>query len=213
MEDLKSILKNNSLEIIWNSEKYQKLSEKFDLPVSEIRFIDFNRTGVYLPNKEVRISFRARFLTEVDSISEKRTTYFALPVRGKNDTNFKVENNNLKFGKEIFGHTEKVELDTCDISYMRGTTKLNLNSRRRGNCGGCKACVHHYKDLYDNTVLKDNKPLKTKKDISNFIENLEKDGVDISKLEQIAIVTGLFNGENNVVNHIKKIITGTYKGY
>ncbi|MCX6710541.1 MAG: hypothetical protein NTZ02_00445 [Candidatus Woesearchaeota archaeon] len=204
MKNLETLLKDYGISVIRDADFYLELSEKYNLPVSEIRFIDLNRTGVYLPNKEVRVGFRARVLTHLNT-SQPRTTYFAAPVRGLSDTEFCVINKELRFKEQVLGYVEKVELDTCDVSYMRGPTKLNLNSRSRGECGGCRACVHNYKDLYDETVLKDNRPLVTQEQISAFFDDLEKRGVDISSLEQIAVVTGLFHGENNVITHLEII--------
>ena len=202
---LDSLLKDNKIEIVQNRSRYKELSYRFSLPSSEARFIDFNRTGVYLPNQEVRIGLRARFLTEVESLQGKRKTFFALPVRGRKDTNFYAENGEVRFKDDVFGHVEEIELDTCDMSYMRGPTKLNMNSRRRGNCSGCLACIHNYKNLYDETVLKDTKELKTEEDIKLFFEDLERVGVNVSQLEQIAVVTGLFHGEAKVVDHMQKV--------
>ena len=79
---------------------------------------------------------------------------------------------------------------------------LNLNSRSRSNCGGCKACIHNYKNFYDNTVIKDQKGLYSKEDIANFFDNKK---IDVSQLVQIAVVTGLFHGEMEAVNHMKLI--------
>lgn len=53
--------------------------------------------------------------------------------------------------------------------------------------------------------MKDTKELKTEKEIELFFEDLERKGVNISRLEQIAVVTGLFHGEERVVDHMQKI--------
>src|SRR5699024_6339733 len=67
---------------------------------------------------------------------------------------------------------------------------------------GCKACIHNYHQFYDNTVIKDKQALITKKDIEEFFD--EKN-LDVSQLVQIAVVTGLFRGEENVVSHMKLV--------
>ena len=72
--------------------------------------------------------------------------------------------------KEIGKCTSEIMLDTCESSYQRGPRLLNLNSRSRSNCGGCKACVHNYKNFYDNTVIKDQKQLITEEDLEKFFD-------------------------------------------
>jgi hypothetical protein len=204
MLEKRAILRDSGIQIVKDQDAYAALSSRFHLPPSEIRYIDLNRTGVYLPNNEVRTGFRARILTEINTL-EKRITYFALPVREKGDTSFMASESGLSFKEDILGEIFKIELDTCDTSYMRGPDKLNLNSQRRGNCRGCDFCVHNYDDLYDSSVIKDSTALNSKKQISNFFEGLEKKGVETSKLSQIAVVTGLFHSEERVVEHLQRI--------
>lgn len=197
----------NDIEITRDCTEFEKLSDKYDIPVEEIRYIDLNRTGLYLPKGEIPISFRARFLTSVTSFGKSRDTYFALPVRTKEDTNYSIFlDDTLRFNEDIIGPTKELELDTCDMSYSRGPNLLNLNSRRRGNCGGCQACVHNYKKLYDERVLKDTESLISKEDIKYFFDKLEEDfGYNVNKLKQIAVVTGLFGSEEAVVEHMSFI--------
>jgi len=130
------------------------------------------------------------------------TTFFALPVRGAEDTNYSVHDNHLWFGDKVIGDTEEVFLDTCDVSYQRGPKLLNLNSRSRGNCAGCRACVHTYRNLYDETVLRDSEQLVTPQQVSDFFDRLEEMNVPVADLEQIAVVTGLFGSEESVVEHM-----------
>lgn len=181
-------------------EKYKKLSKKYNLSISEILQIDMNRSGVYLPNSEVRTDFRVRFKGQFKDDYE---TWYALPVREKEDTPFSCNNNKIYFqDKEIGNITTELMLDTCESSYQRGPHLLNLNSRSRSNCGGCTACIHNDKHLYDHTVLKDQKGLYTEEDIEEFFK--EKN-IDIANLTQIAVVTGLFHSENAVIEHMKRI--------
>ena len=62
--------------------------------------------------------------------------------------------------------------------------------------------VHSYRKIYDATVIKDQKSLETKEDIKNFFDEQK---LDVANLVQIAVVTGLFKSEKNVVNHMKLI--------
>jgi len=206
LTEKKSLLSANGVEVVRESQVFENLADVYGVSASEIRYIDFNRTGVYLPNNKIPVDFRARFKTEVTSSGIPRETYFALPVRCREDSNYSIwADNTLRFNDDAFGIIEKVELDTCDTSYTRGPGLINLNSRRRGNCRGCKTCVHNYEDLYDGRVLKDNKSLISREDISDFFHQKEVEGVKISELNQIAVVTGLFGSEQEVINHMDLI--------
>lgn len=179
---------------------YVELSKEMGIPISEIIQIDLNRSGIYLPNNEVRENFRVRFKGQ---ILDDYETWYALPVRANIDTNFSAYNGSIYFKDICIGNlTTNLMLDTCESSYQRGPHLLNLNSRSRSNCGGCKACIHNYKSFYDNTVIKDQNALYTREDINNFFDNK---GIDVSQLVQIAVVTGLFHGEEKVVEHMKLI--------
>lgn len=103
------------------------------------------------------------------------------------------------------GDAHQVELDTCDVSYQRGPHLLNLNSRNRSNCAGCQACVHNYKDFYDQTVIRDLDRLVTREQIATFFDQREQAGLDIAALRQIAVVTGLFGSERAIVTHMSLI--------
>ena len=198
-------LKNNGVEITQQKSDWDELSSKYEVSPKEIGLIDFNRSGVCLPGNEVRVGFRVRFVS-VGLDQEKNTgTWFALPVRRQEDTNFFANDGILRFQEEVLAHTGQLFLDTCDTSYQRGPKLLNLNSRSRSNCGGCKACVHNYKDLYDETVLRDQQRLISEEDISTFFDKKEKDGLNFSELKQIAVVTGLFGSESAVVEHMKSV--------
>lgn len=91
------------------------------------------------------------------------------------------------------------------LRIREGGRLLNLNSRSRSNCIGCKACVHNDKSLYDNTVIKDRHELRTRQDIDNFFYEKERLGMNTSELEQIAVVTGLFRDENETLEHLRDV--------
>ncbi len=178
---------------------YSKLSEKYNVEILDVILMDLNRCGIYLPNNEVRTDFRVRFQT---SILDSYNSWYALPVREKKDTPFSACHGTIYLFNIDIGKYDELRLDTCESSYQRGPHLLNLNSRSRSNCGGCKACVHNYHDFYDNTVIKDNTPLKTKDDLNRFFDIKQ---IDVAKLIQIAVVTGLFHGEQNVIDHMNLV--------
>lgn len=201
---LNTLIMKGNVEITQCKDIWSDLSSKYEVPIEEIKLIDFNRSGVWLPNNEVRVNYRVRFISS-ELEQENNKTWFALPVRREGDTNFAASDGYLRFKDDVFANIGDIMLDTCDTNYQRGPKLLNVNSRSRGNCGGCKACVHNYKDLYDKTVLRDQQKIVSKKEIEVFFNQREKSGLDIATLKQIAVVTGLFGSESAVVEHMKLI--------
>ena len=178
---------------------YYKLAKKYNIESQELVLMDLNRCGIYLPCNEVKVDFRVRFRA---GILHSHYSWYALPVREEKDTPFKAVGGEILFHNTKIGYYDELKLDTCEASYQRGPHLLNLNSRSRSNCGGCKACVHNYHNFYDSTVIKDHTSLKTKDDLERFFD--EKN-IDVEKLVQIAVVTGLFHGEQNVIEHMNLI--------
>ncbi|MEG0266090.1 MAG: hypothetical protein RR659_00420 [Bacilli bacterium] len=185
--------------LINDFQELEKLSKIYNIPVSELLQMDLNRCGIYLPNGEVQEKFRVRFKAK---ILDDYETWVALPVRSKDNTPYYTKDNKIYFKNCEIGLAKELELDTCDTSYQRGPYLLNLNSRSRSSCGGCKACIHNYHDLYNSTVIKDRLSLDTKEDIENYFT---KKKFDIKNFNQIAVVTGLFRDEDHVVNHMKLV--------
>jgi len=186
-------------------EDIELISISFDVPISDVVFIELNRTGVSLSKGQVPVNFRARFLCD-DKFSKKPPLYFAVPVKDKTETAFFVnENDQLTLDSHVLGMVSDLEIDTCDCSYFRkNKTILNLNSNQRGNCSGCAYCVHNY-PIYDSRVLKDRQKLSGKSSIREFLktEVIAKNKlVNLTHLDQIAIATGIFSGEKAVVKHI-----------
>jgi len=158
--------------------------------------------------QEVPVNYRARFLCR-EIFSGKDSMSFAVPVREKNASNFWVNKYGLlQFKDFVIAETSCLETDTCDCSYFRkGGKVLNLNSNRRGNCKGCKYCIHNF-PVYDERVLKDVKGLTSEKSITEFFEKeilIKNNWSDLSELEQMAIVTGLFQSENQTISHILSV--------
>lgn len=195
------IIKNNKFlaQLTNDYDTYGRLSKEYNIKVSEIVQIDLNRSGVCLHGGEVKENFRVRFK---GNVLDDYETWFALPVRNAVDTPFYISNGEIYFKDVLIGKAGKLMLDTCETSYQRGPHLLNLNSRSRSSCGGCRACIHSYGKLYDATVIKDKDALVTKDDIRTFFQSKN---IDVENLAQIAVVTGLFKGEQNVVEHMKLI--------
>ena len=164
------------------ADDWEFLSEVYGVPVEEVGLIDFNHSGVYLPNNEVRENYRVRFKGTI--MYPDGESWYALPVKNKSDTNFWIDNGFLYYSDEIVGEVGDLVLDTCDTSYQRGPNLLNLNSRSRSNCHGCRACVHNYKNLYDETVIRDQEQLLTKQDIEKFFATKESEGLRVADLHE-----------------------------
>jgi hypothetical protein len=200
----RSLCRDNQIEITDTVESWERLSGIYSIPTEEVGLIDFNRSGVFLPNHEVVTNYRVRFKGNL-IYPDGSSSWYALPVRKEGDTNFNITGNCLCLGGLAIGAVEELVLDTCESSYKRGPNLLNLNSRSRSNCGGCRACVHHYKNLYDETVIHDQDQLVAKGDLERFFDSSQNLDIDVSKLDQIAVVTGLFGSEEAVVEHMKLI--------
>ena len=198
-----SVLVKNGVNITTDTGEWYALSTKYSLSPQEIGLIDFNRTGVCLDDNDVRVGFRTRFNGSIFYPND--LSWFALPVRSPEDSHFHIQNGKLMFDSFQIGVIDEPVLDTCDTSYQRGKRLLNLNSRSRSNCAGCKACVHNDKSLYDDTVIKDKHELLTAQDIDDFFHKKEQLGVKIAELDQIAVVTGLFKDENDVLSHLTDV--------
>ena len=198
-----NLLSRNRIEITEDLSKWLQLGEKYGISYREIGLIDFNRTGVCLAKDEVRVGFRVRF--NGNPFYPNTDSWYALPVRSAHDSNFCILENKLFFNGHKIGEVRDLVLDTCNTSYQRGPHLLNLNSRSRSNCFGCKACVHNDKGLYDHTVIKDQHELRTERDLEEFFDKHAKTGLDIANLKQIAIVTGLFGNEDEVINHLTDV--------
>lgn len=198
-----SVLAANGVNITSTIGEWFDLASKYSVSPQEVGLIDFNRTGVCLDDGGVRVGFRTRFNGHI--LYTNDLSWFALPVRDSVDSNFHIRNSRVYFKDHVIGIIDKPVLDTCDTSYQRGQRLLNLNSRSRSNCVGCKACVHNDKSLYDDTVIKDKYELITASDIEQFFCEKEKLGLRIDELDQIAVVTGLFANEDDALNHMKNV--------
>lgn len=197
----RSLFREHQIEITETTGSWEDLSTTYGMPAEEIGLIDFNRSGVHLPNNEVTTNFRVRFKGNL-LYPEGSSSWYALPVRNEVDTKFQITDSSLFLGGVAVGTVEELTLDTCESSYKRGPNLLNLNSRSRSDCGGCRACVHHYKNLYDETVIHDQKQLITRDDLSEFFDSDQNLDLDVANLDQIAVVTGLFGSEEAVVDHM-----------
>ncbi len=179
------------------------LSKVHDIPPEDILFLDFSLSGVTVnyPYARVRFEFTPQkkpyFKTSFQRNIPKY--FFALPVNPVSD--YRIENNYLISKDEVVGEVKGLANDTCDSSYpRRGGTVLNLNPVSKSQCRGCRFC---------HTLLQDAKDreenLQSESALTHFIiEWLKRyKASDLSRLIQVAIVTGCSGSEQKVVNSLK----------
>jgi hypothetical protein len=181
--------------MIKNFEELKTLSEMYNVPKEDILFMDMNLSGLNTKEDLDRVRFALKLDIDngiYDLASRKRIEdyYFALPVKA--DSNYHVEKGQLIFKKDtIIGKVGTLTEDFCDSSYSRrGGTVLNINPNARTSCRGCKFCYTAYQTA--------RKSLEEFFDKWLFCHEL----TDLSHVLQIAIVTGCFDSEEDVVKFL-----------
>jgi len=113
-------LPNNKfgMEMTVSPKDWEVLGDEYGIKPSEIATIDFNRSGIFLPNNEVKQDFRVRFKGKM---LDDHESWYALPVRDHKDTPFSANSGELYFGNFGIGSTDELMLDTCESSYQRPT--------------------------------------------------------------------------------------------
>lgn len=184
-------------------EDLMTLSEKYSVPREDILFMDMNISGLNTTDDLDRVRFALKLNIDngMFNLARKKgieNYYFALPV--KSNSNYHVNGSNLIFGEDtVVGKVERLTEDFCDSSYSRrGGTVLNVNPNARTSCKGCKFCYTAYQ------TARDKKKLTDRKSLEEFFDNwvLSHGLFDLSHVLQIAIVTGCFDAEEDVVNFL-----------
>ena len=189
--------------MIKNFEELITLSKKYGVPKEDILFMDMNLSGLNATDDLDRVRFALKLdinngLFDLASKKSIENYYFALPV--KSESNYQVNDNRLMFKDEmIVGEVGTLTEDFCDSSYSRrGGTVLNVNPNARTSCRGCKFCYTAYQ------TARDKKKLTDRKSLEEFFDKwlLSHELSDLSHVLQIAIVTGCFDSEQDVVNFL-----------
>lgn len=168
------------------------LSQRFSIPTEDILFIDINISGINVDIDADRVRFYVRLL-----FGNERKYFCALQVR--KDSKYVLKNSILYFKEECIGKVEKFEIDFCDTYYMRrNNTVLNINPKSRTNCKGCKFCYTSHQKSRNIIDLTNNSNLD--EFFSNWMKTYKKN--DLSKLYQIAVVSGCFPNEKSVVDFL-----------
>jgi len=178
-----------------------KLSIKYNIPKEDLLLIDLNLRGVNfeIPSGRVRLELKS-LNKEIFSLAHSKNIYnfyLAIPTR-KSPYYFK---NDYLFWKEnLIGQAIGITEDFCDTSYpRRGGTVLNLNPNARTLCKGCKFCYTAFQIPRDREALIEKDKLR--KFLKNWLKEFELN--NLSHLIQVAIVTGCFPSEKDVVKFLK----------
>ena len=172
----------------------QKYSEEYNVPYEDLLLMSLNLTGVKSNLPYPRIRFFIRLNSFPDDF------YVGLP-NNICESPFEIKENKIYFLNEEIGKVRNIENDTCDETYFRrNKTALTLNSNSRSKCSGCKFCGTYAQDPSDRNNL------LTRERLENKFNELEKMyEIDYSTLVEIAICTGCFSSENDVIEHLKLV--------
>ncbi len=180
------------------------LANKYKVPTEDLLLLDLNLSGIRLNLKSGRVRFQLRSTNKkIFSTAHKKNIfdyYLAVPTTDNSFYHFK--NNDLCFNETVIGRANGVTEDFCDSSYpRRAATVLNINPNARTSCRGCKFCYTAFQ------VPRDKECILTEQKINQFLSNWIKafNLKDLSRLQQVAVVTGCFTSEAKVVEYFTKL--------
>jgi hypothetical protein len=182
-----------------------KFAETYGIPEEDVFFIWLNREGV-------RASFdgnRCRFGLEAIDIDLFRNArsygivnfYCATALRSNSAFRFSDEGY-LMFRETKMARVSEPQADFCESSYPRKEGRvINLNPILKSRCAGCKFCHTAGQVSHEKVKLWEEDDIRIF--IQDYIEKLEID--DLSKIDQVAIVSGCFRSEDEVAEYIFRI--------
>jgi len=179
-----------------------KLSSKYNIPTEDLLLLDLNLSGIKLELQSRRVRFELKSINkDIFSLAHDKNIYdfyLALPTVDRSCYFFR--DGHLFFNNHLIGEALGITEDYCDSSYpRRGGTALNINPNSTTSCKGCKFCYTAFQ------VPKDKERMLSSDKLRNFLVNWMKkfDVSNLSHLIQVAVVTGIFPGERQVVNFLK----------
>lgn len=171
------------------------LSQRFNIATEDILFIDINISGINVDIDSDRVRFYVKLL-----FGKRNNYFFALQVR--KDSDYMLKNSILYFKGECIGKVNSFEIDFCDTYYMRkNNTVLNINPKSRINCNGCTFCNTSHQKFRNILDLTKQNNLDI---FFNEWMNTYK-VTDLSRLYEIAIVSGCFPDEKLIVEFLLKL--------
>jgi hypothetical protein len=114
------------------------------------------------------------------------------------DSPFEVEGNTLRFAGDPIATVEAVEHDDALLGYFRNQNRvLVLNSNARSGCTGCAFCPNSLEAASDPR-------LAALDDLNTGLRifEAERGWDDLSRLEEVNVVTGCFHTEEPAIEHL-----------
>jgi hypothetical protein len=185
-----------------NIKQLLELSSKYNIPAEDLLLLDLNLSGVKLNLSSGRVRFELESTNEdIFSLAHSRHIFnFYLAVPSTDQSSYYFKGGNLFWNNHLIGKVWGATEDFCDSSYpRRGGTVLNLNPNARTLCRGCKFCYTAFQIPRDREVMLSEDKLRS------FLKRWLKmfGASDLSHLIQVAIVTGCFSTERNVIEFLK----------
>jgi hypothetical protein len=177
---------------VGNVNEALEFADRYSVPSEDILLLALNLSGFHYGNTP---NDRGRFRLTVPGGRAYRmaTTITNLPV-----TNFNYVGRKILLGDYEVGSVPVVKKDTCTDTYWRSENHLTLNSNSRSLCRGCDFCGTYQLESAEKN-LTDIGTLEAEAKI------LAKQAGSFDKVDAIGIVTGCFNDENKLVEHIKNV--------
>lgn len=184
-----------------NQGKIQELANKHSLPFTDALLIALNCSGLSSAGlSDNRIRFKLK--TDGDN-----NLFFLAICVNTSSTSFAIKDDKLLLNNQVVGEVNDLENDTCTESYFRRQgTALTLNSNSRSQCIGCKFCGTY------NLSSDDKQPLLNERYLREYLTAIKNkiNLNDFSTLEEVAVCTGCFKSEDDLVIHLltlKKVLS------
>jgi len=168
-----------------------KYCKQYNIQLSELVSLLINKEGVNTNFSANRVRFNLNNLGNLNLM---------FSVQNTSESIFSFIKNNLVINNIILGTISNLVEDSCEVFYTRKEGKvLCFNPNSRSSCHGCKFC-------YSPTSSDDDKIILTSEIYNSFINWIEKEKVEnLSHLEQIAVVTGCFKNDKQIIDYLSKV--------
>lgn len=179
----------------------EQIASRYGIPNEDLFIMAVNLGGVQSDIDFGRIRFALTLEGQKQfALAERygiRNFYIAVPNRA--DSKFSICNDQIVFDNQTWASVVGVTEDICDTNYpRRNGTVMNINPNTRTSCRGCRFCYTGYQ------VPNDNEPILTESALRCFFTKwmTEQNRTSLAHLEQIAVVTGCFRDEEEVVSFL-----------